>query len=179
MRRFFGLTLLAILAIPPPAPAGSIDYTFADMHWPHSGIGHMEVDSAALARGYITTADVTGFGFQPFGAQDLQPFTVAIDAAGVPTGEAWLAASADFYGSIYRLTVDFGPDAFNPLVGGSYQATTGNYPGRYGYGCWAATIDVAPAAAVPEPAGLVAMGLGIACGVILGIVIIIREERSP
>lgn len=155
MRRFFGLVLFATLAIPPPAPAGSIRYDFRDAHWPHWGLARMDVDDAALARGYFARADVLDFGFQPFFAADLVACAAAIGPDGVPTGEGSLGAARVVDGTTYRLYVAFGPDSFDPDLGGFYQLSGGGTPGIYGYGYWTATIDATPSAAsVPEPSGL-------------------------
>ncbi len=143
----FGLTLCAVLAIPPPARPGTIDYTFSDGHYPGAAIGRMEVDESVLARGYFTVADLIGFGFGPFGAADLGPFLLTIGPDGSPSGGGPIAGHVTMYGSNYRLAVDW--------PGGSYQMTTGNYPGIYGYGYW--TAEVVPSvasASVPEPSGL-------------------------
>lgn len=157
------LFALALLAIPPPAPAGSIIYDFSDQHYPYGGIARLEVDDGALTRGYFSEADVIAFGFQPFGLADLQSVFAVIDPSGMPTSEGSIVAFADFGGSTYDLTCEFGPASFDPGIGGYYQVTTGNYPGRYGYGVWTARIDPSASASVPEPTGLVLACAGVAC----------------
>jgi len=162
LRRFTGLTLFAALAIPPPAPAGTIDYEFFDINGPNPSLARMDVDPAAIARGRLTLADVTGFGFGLFGAADLSPFTFAIDAAGVPLHEGTIVGTRDFLGTAYFLAVDFGPSSFDPNVGGFYQSHPAGNPGVSGTGYWTATIV---SAAVPEPAALLMSLIALACGI--------------
>jgi hypothetical protein len=161
MRRFFGLTLLAILAIPPPAPAGSIMYTFSDANEPHAPLARMEVDGGALARGYFSNADLLGFGFSLFGAADLDPFTLPIAADGTPGGWGTITGRTVVYGSTYSLTADF--------PAGWWRVSTGSYPGVYGYGYWTARIEAGGPASVPEPSARMMMALAMVLGVVGGI----------
>src|SRR4051812_7118306 len=112
---FHALALLSCLTCPAAIVAGTIDYEFADTHWPHRGIARMVVDDGALARGVIANADVISLAFPPFGVPDLLAFAIPISATdGMPTAEGTIEAARDIGGTTYSLTVDFGPGSFNP-----------------------------------------------------------------
>lgn len=165
MRRFVGLTFLAALAMLPPVRAGTIDYEFRDVHWPNEGIGSMSVDSAALARGYFTNADLLGFGVNLFSAASLDAFTCPISSDGAAAGDGGaITASLDAYGSTYTLFVEFDATAFDPVSGGSWYVKTAEGRGVYGYGYWSATIA---AESVTEPSAVVMTAIALACGVIV------------
>lgn len=151
------LFALALLTIPPPAPAGSITYDFHDLQWPYFGLGRLVVDDAVLSRGYLTQADATAFGFAPFFLADLTPFRLSIGPDGIPTdGGSITAGRIGPGGTVGRLYVSFGPDSFDPGIGGYYRVLSGIGTGTSGPGYWTATIDATPTlAAVPGPPGIV------------------------
>ncbi len=152
--RLSGLAVLAcLLAIPPPTRAGSIDYTFTDAHYPNSVLGRMEVDDAALTRGYIATEDVKSFAFYSFSPTDPMSFGLPIEADGSPTpGGAMITGREVVFRTTYRLQIDWGGE-----LGGFWQVASGGSPGINGYGYWTETL-IPGDPAVPCPPSVI-MGL--------------------
>lgn len=158
LRRILLLTLasLALLAIPPPSPAGTIRYEFDDVNWPHSGIGTMSVDDSALTRGYFDNADLRGFSFPPIDAAGLSPFRLTIASDGTPTGQGTIAGRELVGGSTYSLRLDWGPGAE------FYQITAPGSHGIFGYGTWTTILAQGGPPGVPEPPSVMMGLVGIA-----------------
>lgn len=172
MRRL--IFLAALLAIPPPAWAGSIAsiiYEFHDQEFPHGDLALMIVDGGALDRGIFDKGDVRAFAFPPlFNLSSLAPLAFPIDGEGIPEDDGRsIFAGADAGGTHYSLRLEFGYGSFQPGLG--FWGVTPGGPFSSGEGYW--TVTLVPAA-VPEPSAL--MLLLIAAAPVVGVTYLFLRE---